>query len=106
MKRSKCRGIKSTWKPESKSTDTLQWKWLTRYKLQVTNINTTWIKVLEYLTLTLLKYFIRTECKLKYGLSSTPKRHSSEQQETVDLQEEQPYLFSIIKIKLNTLILQ
>ncbi len=48
------RGVKSTWKPYlSKSTDTLQWK-LLHYKLQVTNSKTTWVKVLEYLILTVL----------------------------------------------------
>ncbi len=51
------RGVKSTWKPYlSKSTDTLQWK-LIHYKIQVTNSKTTWVNVLEYLILTVLKYF-------------------------------------------------
>ncbi len=51
------RRVKNTWKPYlSKSTDTLQWKWL-HYKLQATNSKITWVKVLEYLILTVLKYF-------------------------------------------------
>ncbi len=54
----------------SKSTDTLQWKWL--HKLQVTNFKTTWVKVLVYLILTVLKYFNYT----KYRLKST--RHASQ----------------------------
>ncbi len=54
-----------TWKPYlSKSTDTLHWKWL-HYKLHVTNSKTTWVKVLEYLILTVLKYFNDTNYMLK-----------------------------------------
>ncbi len=63
-----CRGVKSTWKPYlSKSTDTLQWK-LLHYTLQVTNSKTTWVKVLEYLILTVLKYFTYTKYRLKDAL--------------------------------------
>ncbi len=59
------RGEKSTWKPYlSKSTDTLPWK-LLHYKLQVTNSKTTWVKVLEYLILTVLKYFTYTKYSFK-----------------------------------------
>ncbi len=62
------RGVKSTGKPYlSKSTDTLQWK-LLHYKLQVTNSKTTWVKVLEYLILTVLKYFTYTKYRLKDAL--------------------------------------
>ncbi len=62
------RGVKNTWKPYlSKSTDTLQWK-LLHYNLQVTNSKTTWVKVLEYLILTVLKYFTYTKYRLKDAL--------------------------------------
>ncbi len=62
------RGVESTWKPYlSKSTDTLQWK-LLHYKLQVTNSKTTWVKVLEYMILTGLKYFNCNIYKFKHTL--------------------------------------
>ncbi len=62
------RGVKSTGKPYlSKSTDTLQWK-LLHYKLQVTNFKTTWVKILEYLILTVLKHFTYTKYRLKDAL--------------------------------------
>ncbi len=62
------RGVKSTWKSYlSKSTDTLQWK-LLHYKLQITNSKTTWVKVLEYLILTVLKYVTYTKYRLKDAL--------------------------------------
>ncbi len=55
----------STWKPYlSKSTETLQWK-LLHYTLQVTNSKTTWV---EYLILTVLKYFTYTKYRLKDAL--------------------------------------
>ncbi len=65
------RGVK-TWKPYlSISTDTLQWK-LLHYKLQVTNSKTTWVKVLKFLTLTVLKtvkqYFTYTKYRLRDAL--------------------------------------
>ncbi len=62
------RAVKSTWKPYlSKSTDTLQWK-LLHYTLQFTNSKTTWVKVLVYLILTVLKYFTYTKYRLKDAL--------------------------------------
>ncbi len=62
------RGVKSTWKSYlSKSTDTLQWK-LLHCKLQVTNTKTTWVKVLEYLILTVRTCFSYTKYKLKDAL--------------------------------------
>jgi len=47
-------------------------------KLQVTNSNTTQIKVLDDLNLTVLKYFTLTVIRLK----EAPNRHASEKQET------------------------
>ncbi len=66
------RGVKSTWKPYlSISTDTLQWK-LLHYKLQVTNSKTTWLKVLKFQILTVLKtvkrYFTYTKYRLRDAL--------------------------------------
>ncbi len=59
------RGVKSTWKPYlSKSTDILQWKLL--YKSPIPK--PTWVKVLEYLILTALKYFSYTKYRLKDAL--------------------------------------
>ncbi len=56
---------RGTWKPYlSKRTDTLQWK-LLHYRLQVTNSKTTWVKVLEYLILTVLKHFTYTKYMLE-----------------------------------------
>ncbi len=64
----RCRGVKSTWKScLSKSTDTLPWK-LLHYKLQVTNSKPTWVKALQYLILTVLKYFTYTRYRLKDAL--------------------------------------
>ncbi len=60
--------LKSTGKPYlSKSTDTLQWK-LLHYKLQVTNSKTTWVKFVEYLILTVLKYFTYSKYRPKDAL--------------------------------------
>ncbi len=68
------RGVKSTWKPYlSRSTDTLQWK-LIHYNLQVTNSKTTWVKVLEDLILTVLKYFTYTKYRLKDALVKETSR--------------------------------
>ncbi len=54
------RGVRMAWKPFlNKSTNTLQRKWF-HYKLQATNSTTTYIKVLEYLILTVHKYVTLT----------------------------------------------
>ncbi len=72
------RGVK-TWKPYlSISTDTLQWK-LLHYKLQVTNSKTTWVKVLKFLILTVLKtvkqYFTYTKYRLRDALEEMPVKN-------------------------------
>ncbi len=64
-------GVKSTWNHSWVKVQIPQWK-LLHYMLQVTNSKTTWVKVLVYLILTVLKYFNYT----KYRLKST--RHASQ----------------------------
>ncbi len=44
------------------------------YKLQVTNSKTTWVKVLEFLILPVLKYLTYT----KYGLKDAPVKETSQ----------------------------